>query len=219
MHSIDQSEMNRQAVRLPSNRVLARTQNCEGSGGVEFRQSIGIFKKRSDVDPIEYLEVHTSNVLFREGAPHHQQNDECLLSRFSWLSAKDIFEKSQISKSFLASILVMPSGPVSPCTTKAFAEPPPNNTWTHFSSSRGRWQSDDHCFAAIVFIRIALAFEPQDSKSVEMALATWLEREFTDRKFRGSNPTSASRLPLSRPGQPGSISTLVQLSGGMTARY
>ncbi|KER20449.1 hypothetical protein T265_11011 [Opisthorchis viverrini] len=31
------------------------------------------------------------------------------------------------------------------------------------------------------------------------------EREFTDRKFCGSNPTSASQLPLSRPGQPGSI--------------
>ncbi|KER23706.1 hypothetical protein T265_08471 [Opisthorchis viverrini] len=28
----------------------------------------------------------------------------------------------------------------------------------------------------------------------------WLEREFTDRKVRGSNPTSATRLPLSRLG-------------------
>ncbi|KAG5444579.1 hypothetical protein CSKR_108055 [Clonorchis sinensis] len=34
----------------------------------------------------------------------------------------------------------------------------------------------------------------------------WLECEFTDRKVRGSNPTSASRLPLSRLGQPGNIS-------------
>ncbi|KER27333.1 hypothetical protein T265_13818, partial [Opisthorchis viverrini] len=33
----------------------------------------------------------------------------------------------------------------------------------------------------------------------------WLEREFTDRKVRGSNPTSTTRLPLSRLGQPGSI--------------
>ncbi|KAG5443057.1 hypothetical protein CSKR_112154 [Clonorchis sinensis] len=31
----------------------------------------------------------------------------------------------------------------------------------------------------------------------------WLGREFTDRKVRGSNPTSASRIPLSRLGQPG----------------
>ncbi|KAG5444711.1 Sodium-coupled monocarboxylate transporter 2 [Clonorchis sinensis] len=46
----------------------------------------------------------------------------------------------------------------------------------------------------------------------------WLEREVTDRKVRGSNPTSASRLPLSRLGQPGSIPALVQLSGGMAFR-
>ncbi|KER21036.1 hypothetical protein T265_15185, partial [Opisthorchis viverrini] len=37
----------------------------------------------------------------------------------------------------------------------------------------------------------------------------WLEREPTDRKVRSSNPTSASRLPLSRLGQPGSIPALV----------
>ncbi|KER27589.1 hypothetical protein T265_05405 [Opisthorchis viverrini] len=46
----------------------------------------------------------------------------------------------------------------------------------------------------------------------------WLEREFTDRKVRGSNPTSASRLSLSRLGQPGSIPALVQPSGGMAVR-
>ncbi|KAG5451639.1 hypothetical protein CSKR_111803 [Clonorchis sinensis] len=47
----------------------------------------------------------------------------------------------------------------------------------------------------------------------------WLEREFTDRKVRGSNPTSSSRLPLSRLGQPGSIPALVLPSGGMAARH
>ncbi|KAG5452037.1 hypothetical protein CSKR_110645 [Clonorchis sinensis] len=47
----------------------------------------------------------------------------------------------------------------------------------------------------------------------------WLEREFTDRKFRGSNPTSASRLSLSRLGQPGSIPALVLPWGGMAARH
>ncbi|KAG5455293.1 hypothetical protein CSKR_105152 [Clonorchis sinensis] len=47
----------------------------------------------------------------------------------------------------------------------------------------------------------------------------WLEREFTDRKVRGSNPTSASRLPLSRLGQPGSIPALVQHSGDMAVRH
>ncbi|KAG5454334.1 Trafficking kinesin-binding protein 1, partial [Clonorchis sinensis] len=47
----------------------------------------------------------------------------------------------------------------------------------------------------------------------------WLEREFTDLKVRGSNPTSASRFPLSRLGQPGSIPTLVLPSGGVAARH
>ncbi|KAG5444023.1 hypothetical protein CSKR_106202 [Clonorchis sinensis] len=47
----------------------------------------------------------------------------------------------------------------------------------------------------------------------------WLEREFTERKDRGSNPTSASRLPLSRLRQPGSVLALVQPSGGMAVRH
>ncbi|KAG5442831.1 hypothetical protein CSKR_110801 [Clonorchis sinensis] len=47
----------------------------------------------------------------------------------------------------------------------------------------------------------------------------WLEREFTDRKVRGSNPTFASRLPVSRLGQPGSLPALVQPSGGMAVRH
>ncbi|KER34076.1 hypothetical protein T265_12497, partial [Opisthorchis viverrini] len=47
----------------------------------------------------------------------------------------------------------------------------------------------------------------------------WLEREFSDRKVRGSNPTSATRLPLSRLGQPDSIPALVLPSGGMAARH
>ncbi|KAG5449685.1 Actin-1 [Clonorchis sinensis] len=47
----------------------------------------------------------------------------------------------------------------------------------------------------------------------------WVEREFTYRRVRGSNPASASRLPLSRLGQPGSISALVLPSGGMAARH
>ncbi|KAG5455238.1 hypothetical protein CSKR_106460 [Clonorchis sinensis] len=47
----------------------------------------------------------------------------------------------------------------------------------------------------------------------------WLEREFTDRKVRGSNPTSACRLPLSRLGHAGSIPALVLLSDGMAAGH
>ncbi|KER24476.1 hypothetical protein T265_07845 [Opisthorchis viverrini] len=46
----------------------------------------------------------------------------------------------------------------------------------------------------------------------------WLERKFTDRKVRGSNQTSASRLPLSRLGQPGSIPVLMLPSSSMAAR-
>ncbi|KER29560.1 hypothetical protein T265_03857 [Opisthorchis viverrini] len=38
--------------------------------------------------------------------------------------------------------------------------------------------------------------------------AQWLDRKFTDRKVRGSNPACASRLPMSRRGQPGSIPVL-----------
>ncbi|KAG5448742.1 hypothetical protein CSKR_100132 [Clonorchis sinensis] len=50
-------------------------------------------------------------------------------------------------------------------------------------------------------------------------VALWLEREFTDRKARGSNPIFASRLPLSILGQPGRISALVFTSGDIAARY
>ncbi|KER24022.1 hypothetical protein T265_14513, partial [Opisthorchis viverrini] len=39
------------------------------------------------------------------------------------------------------------------------------------------------------------------------------------RKVRVSNPTSVSRLPLSRLGQPGSIPALMQPSGGTTVRH
>ncbi|KAG5447131.1 hypothetical protein CSKR_110892 [Clonorchis sinensis] len=47
----------------------------------------------------------------------------------------------------------------------------------------------------------------------------WLEREFTNGKVRGSNPTSAYRLPLSWLGQLGSIRALVLPSGGMAVRH
>ncbi|KER27792.1 hypothetical protein T265_05220 [Opisthorchis viverrini] len=47
----------------------------------------------------------------------------------------------------------------------------------------------------------------------------WLEHKFADQKVRGSNPTSASRLPLSRPGRPGSIPALVLPSGSMAVRH
>ncbi|KER30840.1 hypothetical protein T265_13085, partial [Opisthorchis viverrini] len=45
------------------------------------------------------------------------------------------------------------------------------------------------------------------------------QRDFTVRKVRGSNPTSASRLPVSRLGQPGNIQALLLPSSGMLARH
>ncbi|KAG5446787.1 hypothetical protein CSKR_105542 [Clonorchis sinensis] len=47
----------------------------------------------------------------------------------------------------------------------------------------------------------------------------WLEREFTDRKVRGSNPTPETRLPLTRLGHPGSIPALLLPPGSMAARH
>ncbi|KER22970.1 hypothetical protein T265_09054 [Opisthorchis viverrini] len=46
-----------------------------------------------------------------------------------------------------------------------------------------------------------------------------LERQFTDRNVRGSNLTSAPRLPLPRLGKPGSIPALTLPSGSMAVRH
>ncbi|KER30188.1 hypothetical protein T265_03342 [Opisthorchis viverrini] len=51
--------------------------------------------------------------------------------------------------------------------------------------------------------------------SVGDEMAQWLERLSTNRKIRCSNPTSTSRLLLSRFEQPGSIPAFVLPSGGM----
>ncbi|KER25588.1 hypothetical protein T265_06990 [Opisthorchis viverrini] len=47
----------------------------------------------------------------------------------------------------------------------------------------------------------------------------WLEREFIDRKVRGSNSTSASRLPLSRLERPGSIREPMPHLCGVAVRH
>ncbi|KER20877.1 hypothetical protein T265_10664 [Opisthorchis viverrini] len=57
------------------------------------------------------------------------------------------------------------------------------------------------------------------SEEVGASWFKWLERKFTDRKVRGSNPTSVSRLPLSRLGQPDGISALMLPLGGMAAGH
>ncbi|KAG5452220.1 hypothetical protein CSKR_114348 [Clonorchis sinensis] len=65
--------------------------------------------------------------------------------------------------------------------------------------------------------RSSSQFRPCDHYNAQTRLFCQ-EREFTDRKVRGSNPTSASRLPLSRFGQPDSIPAPVLPLGGMAAR-
>ncbi|KER28603.1 hypothetical protein T265_13553, partial [Opisthorchis viverrini] len=63
---------------------------------------------------------------------------------------------------------------------------------------------------------------PDDTTTLELSVR-WGEMaevpEFTDRKVRGLSPTSATRLPLSRLRQPGSIPALVLPSGSMAARH
>ncbi|KER22435.1 hypothetical protein T265_09481 [Opisthorchis viverrini] len=56
-------------------------------------------------------------------------------------------------------------------------------------------------------------------RRLSLKMALWLGREVTDRKVRGSNPTSSSRLSLSRLGQHGSIPGLVLSSGGMAVKH
>ncbi|KER21462.1 hypothetical protein T265_10223 [Opisthorchis viverrini] len=87
------------------------------------------------------------------------------------------------------------------------------------SRCRGRFQTMD-----LPFNKSAL--QPQPSHQCQNTAGcpgarwpNWLEREFTDQKVHGLNPTSASRLPLSRLWQPGSIPALVQPSGGMAVRH
>ncbi|KAG5453887.1 hypothetical protein CSKR_108586 [Clonorchis sinensis] len=62
-----------------------------------------------------------------------------------------------------------------------------------------------------------LGHKPTPQTDGEMA--QWLERDFTDRKVRVSNPTSSSRLLTSRLGQPGSIPALVLPPDGMAVRH
>ncbi|KAG5442395.1 hypothetical protein CSKR_103632 [Clonorchis sinensis] len=58
------------------------------------------------------------------------------------------------------------------------------------------------------------------SKILDSNLATRFHKgEFTDRKIRGSNPISASRLLLSRLKKPGSITALVLALCGVAARH
>ncbi|KAG5455058.1 hypothetical protein CSKR_109924 [Clonorchis sinensis] len=70
-----------------------------------------------------------------------------------------------------------------------------------------------------VLPRITSGTKLEKVRQAELRMVQWLERESTNRKVSGSNPTSASRLPLSRLGKPGSIPALVRPSCGMAFRH
>ncbi|KER26303.1 hypothetical protein T265_06420 [Opisthorchis viverrini] len=93
-------------------------------------------------------------------------------------------------------------------------------SWSHESSS-----VPGSSLGLLKFGRSSYIHELKTKQHVPLSCpSTWptwnklLVREFTDWKVRGSNPNSASRLPLLL-GQPGSIQTLVPPSCGMAARH
>ncbi|KER26991.1 hypothetical protein T265_05896 [Opisthorchis viverrini] len=98
--------------------------------------------------------------------------------------------------------------------------------WSDFLTSTDKPDSDDldscNTLADMSPEASTTAEIPSGHSNLDGGRASWLrwlEREFTDRKIRGSNPTSASGLPLSRLGQPGGIPALVLPSGSMAARH
>ncbi|KER23080.1 hypothetical protein T265_14717, partial [Opisthorchis viverrini] len=63
------------------------------------------------------------------------------------------------------------------------------------------------------------SFTVSPDKANEGQMAQWLECEFIGHKVCGSNPISASRLQLSKLGQPGSLPAITLPSGGMATRH
>ncbi|KER21989.1 hypothetical protein T265_09819 [Opisthorchis viverrini] len=79
---------------------------------------------------------------------------------------------------------------------------------------------------ALILASSGMADRQREVARAERLAISDLERRFINeelsglrRSVRGSNPTSATRLPLSRLGQPGSIPALVLPPGGMAARH
>ncbi|KAG5442226.1 hypothetical protein CSKR_100189 [Clonorchis sinensis] len=66
-------------------------------------------------------------------------------------------------------------------------------------------------------IQLSDLTSPKLPALVELETAQWLRSQLGDQKARGSNPTSGSRLLLTRLGQPSSIPVLVPPSDGMAA--
>ncbi|KER20104.1 LOW QUALITY PROTEIN: hypothetical protein T265_15393 [Opisthorchis viverrini] len=83
-----------------------------------------------------------------------------------------------------------------------------------FSRRKANLQEENILLACLPITKVGLMLLGRVVRALK-----WLELKSTDRKVRDSNPTSASRLPLSRLGQPGSIPALVLPSGGMAARH
>ncbi|KAG5452507.1 hypothetical protein CSKR_103309 [Clonorchis sinensis] len=71
----------------------------------------------------------------------------------------------------------------------------------------------------IIYCTVCEARSGDNKSLISTRCPKQLEHKSTDPEVRGSNSTSACRLPLSRLEQPGSIPALVQPSGGMAARH
>ncbi|KER28146.1 hypothetical protein T265_04977 [Opisthorchis viverrini] len=92
---------------------------------------------------------------------------------------------------------------------------PQLNWWTRRDTSSTTGLLSAELVETTAAMENALTNQEHRVKMIQTRWSKWLERKLTDRKVRGSNPISASRLPLSRPGQPRSIPALMFPSGGM----
>ncbi|GAA56624.1 heat shock transcription factor [Clonorchis sinensis] len=74
--------------------------------------------------------------------------------------------------------------------------PPLNDLWTHFSSFKGRFQANDHCFAASTSIWRALALEPQDFKSSSKSGHGFVRTSDGFRKVNRIDPCPALKMDV-----------------------
>ncbi|KAG5453399.1 hypothetical protein CSKR_110027 [Clonorchis sinensis] len=96
----------------------------------------------------------------------------------------------------------------------------PRNSLTYLDIHIASKNQNISSIAAFYVYECTVVFACEPSCLVrDSEMAQWLERKFTDRKIRGSNPTFACQLPLSSLGQPGSIPALVLPSGGAAVRH
>ncbi|KAG5442809.1 hypothetical protein CSKR_112272 [Clonorchis sinensis] len=141
------------------------------------------------------IHLHTNSVL-RETHLEPNRNPRCCCDTFVFKSYKNL----------LPGISTVPVGAHSPTEYQRCQINPSQQEFVDVAGCK---------LTRIIFIEM----EKGSFKKIGARWLKWLEREFTDRKVRGSNLTSASRLPLSRHGQPSSVPALVLPSGGMAARH